>query len=480
MEVRSQALVIDSDPQQRKLVKEVLQDDGWVISQAETIEQALELTTRRWAVIFCDILSGRTNGFQILQRFKEESPTTRVVLFAAQASALDALDATASGAYDYLLKPIGREELRAISSAIQEQLRTTTDRRLIDRRETDRRKSPAFSSDLTVIGRSQVFIEVMKTIGRVARTDLSVILSGESGTGKGLLALALHHRSKRRDMPFVAVNCGAIPAELIETELFGHVRGSFTGAERDRCGLWEEAEGGTIFLDEIAETSPAFQVKLLRAIQEGEIRRVGSNTTQKVNVRVIAASNRNLEEEVKQERFRADLFYRLNAVGILLPPLRERKEDILPLARSFAERIYSLNLPVRLSAAAIQKLEHYPWPGNIRELENAIVRAAALCDGIIRLQHLPEQIRSCDVRQDETQPHLEDQEEACGTEQGRWLRLAELEARYVVRVLERTGGNKRAAAQLLGIDRKRLDRMIRRYEIDTTNLREFSHQPLGT
>jgi two-component system response regulator HydG len=204
-----------------------------------------------------------------------------------------------------------------------------------------------------------------------------------------VVASALHRRSHRSGKPFVAVNCGAIPAELIESELFGHLKGSFTGADRDRPGLWEEANGGTVFLDEITETTPAFQVKLLRALQEGEIRRVGSNQTTRVDVRVIAASNRDVEEEIAAGRFRKDLFYRLNAVSIVLPPLRDRLEDILPLAWSFAARVHSLNPVVRFSAEALAVLEEYSWPGNIRELENAIVRAAAMCEETIRVKVLP-------------------------------------------------------------------------------------------
>jgi DNA-binding NtrC family response regulator len=287
-------------------------------------------------------------------------------------------------------------------------------------------------------------------------------LTGESGTGKEVVASALHQRSQRSQKSFVAVNCGAIPSELIESELFGHVRGSFTGADRDRCGLWEEADGGTVFLDEITETTPAFQVKLLRALQEGEIRRVGSNQTQKLDVRVIAASNRDVEGEVKAGRFRQDLFYRLNAVSIVLPPLRERREDILPLTKYFAERVYSLNSSVSFSPEALALLETYPWPGNIRELENAVVRAAAMCDGTIREQDLPERVR--DYRE-----VVSNGDKVTEVMQGdlpdEWVPLAEIEGRYVARVLQHTRGNKQAAARLLSVDRKTLDRMIKRHKI---------------
>jgi DNA-binding NtrC family response regulator len=304
----------------------------------------------------------------------------------------------------------------------------------------------------------------MKQVGRVAATNLPVLLTGESGTGKEVVASLLHSRSARGDGPFVAVNCGAISAELIESELFGHIKGSFTGAERDRRGLWEEADKGTVFLDEITETTPAFQVKLLRALQQGEIRRVGSNHTQRVDVRIIAASNRNVEEEVEAGRFRKDLFYRLNAVSIVLPPLRERTEDILLLAKSFAERVYALSPEVKFSLEALELLEQYPWPGNIRELENAVVRATAICDGIIHVKDLPERVQQyCRSRAQALSPPGLGEATPLVVED--LSSLAVIEGRYVEKVLTYTGGNKQAAARILDVDRKTLDRMIKRHKI---------------
>lgn len=452
------ALVIDDDAQVRGFVSRVLQDEGWQVSEADSAETAFEmLRDQKWSAVFCDVLLGGADGFSVLKRFKEELPQTKVVLMTGHGSAAGALDATAFGAYDYLLKPFGVEALQSLSGALAQRLAKTPHHRLVWRK-----RAGSYESDIDLVGRSGVFIEVMKQVGRVAGTSLPVLLTGESGTGKEVVASALHQRSKRAQKSFVAVNCGAIPSELIESELFGHVRGSFTGAERDRRGLWEEADGGTVFLDEITETTPAFQVKLLRALQEGEIRRVGSNQTQKLDVRVIAASNRDVEVEVKAGRFRQDLFYRLNAVSIVLPPLRERREDILPLTKFFAERVYSLNSSVAFSPEALGLLEIYPWPGNIRELENAVVRAAAMCDGTIRGQDLPERVRNYreaindgDTPTDVLQSDPEEQ----------WVPLAEIEGRYVARVLEHTRGNKQAAARLLTVDRKTLDRMIKRHKI---------------
>jgi DNA-binding NtrC family response regulator len=453
-----QALVIDDDPQVRKFVSTVLQEKGWHVSEADSAETAFEmLRDRKWSAVFCDVLMGGANGFSVLKRFKDELPQTRVVLMTGHGSAAGALDATAFGAYDYLLKPFTVEALQSLSAALAERLARVPHHRLLARK-----RAGSYESDIDLVGRSGVFIEVMKQVGRVAGTDLPVLLTGESGTGKELVASALHQRSKRSHKSFVAVNCGAIPSELIESELFGHTRGSFTGADRDRRGLWEEADGGTIFLDEITETTPAFQVKLLRALQEGEIRRVGSNQTQKLDVRVIAASNRDVEGEVKAGRFRQDLFYRLNAVSIVLPPLRERREDILPLTKYFAERVYSLNSSVVFSPEALALLEIYSWPGNIRELENAVVRAAAMCDGTIRAQDLPERVlnyrEAINDAQLATDVVQSEQEEAI-------VPLAEIEGRYVARVLQHTRGNKQAAARLLSVDRKTLDRMIKRHKI---------------
>jgi len=462
MEKHFQALVIDDERQVREFVSAVLQGEDWAVTQSGSAEDAFtRLGEAKWSVVFCDVILGGADGFAVLRRFKQELPETKVVLMTGHGSAAGALDATAFGAYDYLLKPFGPDELQSLSRALREQL-TNRPQRLSLRSQRD--------SDIDLIGRSHAFIEVMKQVGRVAATNLPVLLTGESGTGKELVAAALHQRSGRADKTFVAVNCGAIPAELIESELFGHMKGSFTGADRDRRGLWEEADGGTVFLDEITETALSFQVKLLRVLQERELRRVGSNQTRRVDVRVIAASNRDVEAEVRAGRFRNDLFYRLNAVSIALPPLRERREDIPPLAQAFADRVYSLNPAVRFSPEAVTLLERYPWPGNIRELENAVVRAAAMCDGIIRVQDLPERIREY-----RSEPRPTDVEAVAEASEPDWPQLSEIEGRYVARVLQYTGGNKQAASRVLGVDRKTLDRMIKRHHIDFHRRGDLDH-----
>lgn len=467
------ALVVDDNDVIRTNVAEVLRDDGWDVSEVFSAEQAFEMLDReRWSLVFCDVrLSDKNNeeGYAVLRRFTQEQPEAQIVLMTGHGSAVGALDAVSSGAYDYLMKPFDVADVRRISQSV---------RRGIEKRKQPGTTGelptlPVYTSDIDLVGISPAFVEVMKMVGRVASTSLPVLITGESGTGKEIVACAIHRRSPRAAKPFVAVNCGAIPADLIESELFGHVRGSFTGATVDRRGLWQEADGGTVFLDEITETSPAFQVKLLRALQEGEIRRVGSNHTQRVDVRVIAATNRDADLEMREGRFRQDLLYRLNAVALHLPPLRQRREDIMPLSRYFAGRSDEPGgQPISFSRDAVRLLETYDWPGNIRELENAIVRAAALCDQVIRPEDLPERVRhfsspSKEVG-DSERAHIEGAEQPPEKQaaEEELLSLAEVEGRHIFRVLARTGGNKQAAARVLGIDRTTLQRKIERYNLD--------------
>jgi two-component system response regulator HydG len=465
------ALVVDDNDLIRSNVSEVLRDDGWEVSEAMSAEQAFEMLHQgRWSLVFCDVrLSDKSSeeGYAVLRRFTEEQPAAQIVLMTGHGSAVGALDAVSSGAYDYLMKPFDVEDVLKISRAV---------RRGIEKRVSPGTTGeltppiPVYTSDIALVGVSSAFVEVMKMVGRVTATNLPVLITGESGTGKEIVARAIHLRSPRSAKPFVAVNCGAIPSELIESELFGHVRGAFTGAERDRKGLWEEADGGTVFLDEITETSPGFQVKLLRALQEGEIRRVGSNQTRRVDVRVIAATNRDAHQEMREGRFRQDLLYRLNAVTLHLPPLRERSEDILPLARYFAERaaLSQSTQCISFSRDAVRLLENYDWPGNIRELENAVVRAVALCDQAVQPEDLPERVRDfAHARAEEATDQITQARPAAWPEAVEdALSLAEVEARHILRVLAHTGGNKQAAARVLGIDRTTLQRKLERYNLD--------------
>jgi two-component system response regulator HydG len=485
------ALVIDDNELVRSNVAEVLRGEDWEVSEAESAERAFEmLGDGGWELVFCDVKlsdSVEAEGYAVLRRFVEEQPEAQIVLMTGHGSAAGALDAVSSGAYDYLMKPFENGEVLRIAQDV---------RRSIEKRERpgttgELPPEPVYTSDIDLVGASAAFVEAMKMVGRVAATSLPVLITGESGTGKELVARAIHHRSTRAAGKFVAVNCGAIPSELIESELFGHVRGAFTGAERDRLGLLQEADGGTILLDEITETTPAFQVKLLRALQEGDIRRVGSNQTIRVDARVIAATNRDVEHEMREGRFRQDLFYRLNAVTLHLPPLRERREDIMPLARHFAERAAAAGGPVSFARDAVRALVSYDWPGNIRELENAIIRAVALCERLVRPEDLPERVRAAaaqaQMHATELQPHATEAQmhatetqttaaQADGssrpTDDEIPVSLSELEGRHIARVLAHTGGNKQAAARVLGIDRTTLQRMIKRHGLDTNGARE--------
>lgn len=419
------ALVIDDEQSVRAFVAEVLSADGWNVSQSASMEDALEQFHEAPSVVFCDVKLAGANGYNVLRTFKENSPDMKVVLVSNHGGGV--LDARAFGAYDYLVKPF-RTELQLLSQMLREQL----DRA---QRNSSSRRTAAYYSDLELAGRSHAFLEVMKHVARVSDTNLPVLLTGESGTGKELVAIAIHRRSARAERPFIVVKCETLPEAM-------------------NVSPWEKADGGTVFFDEITEMSSSFQAKLVEGLQS-------------VELRVIAATDRDLEREVAAGRFRTDLFYRLNPVSIALPPLRERREDIPPLAHSFADRLYSLSPAVKFSPEAFELLVRYNWPGNIRELENAVVRAVGLSDGTVRVKDLPPRLRQLSGRLSEAgsngvsdQPEVED-----------WVPLSEIEGRYVAKVLEHTRGNKQAAARVLGVDRKTLDRMIKRHHIETRSLR---------
>lgn len=451
------ALVIDDEPQVRGLIAEILATDGWVVTQVGSADDALNLLDQNWVLIICDVMLGEKDGYSVLRSFVELQSEARFVLMTGYGSAAGALDATAIGAYDYLVKPVEIDDILKISKTVREQHLSR-----IRERKTDSNSDLEYISDIPLIGKSPKFVQCLKTVGRVAGTNLPVLITGESGTGKEVVAQAIHRRSNRSENEFVAVNCSAIPVELIESELFGHSKGSFTGADRERIGLWEQANGGTIFLDEITETSLQFQVKLLRVLQQGEIRRVGSNRVLKVNVRVIAATNRGIEDEVKEGRFRQDLMYRLNSVTIKLPPLRDRIEDIPLLAEHFAKIARPDSAPAKFSHETLNLLKNYSWAGNIRELENAVLHAVSMTDEIIYPEHLPTAVRNFNQVLKKSNLDTDLPVET----QDQWLTLAENETRYVEQVLAFTGGNKQAAARILNIDRKTLNRIIQRGKTD--------------
>ena len=453
------ALVVDDEKSVRGFICEVLRSEDWLIYEADSAETAFAAISEvEFDLVFSDVMLGGTDGYHVLRRLRDEQPNARCVLMTGHGSAAGALDATAIGAFDYLLKPFSVAEILRVSSMVREQIELRSRQAHTNHGETG---DDGYRSDIPLIGNSPSFVECLKMVGRVAPTGLPVLITGESGTGKEIVANAVHRRSDRAAGPFVTVNCGAIPETLIESELFGHAKGSFTGASSERVGLWEEANGGTIFLDEITETQPLFQVKLLRALQENEIRRVGANRTLRVDARVICATNRDIEKEVDAGRFRQDLMYRLNAVTIELPPLRQRAEDIPLLADHFARR--SGRERARFSREAVDVLTRYSWPGNVRELENAVLHAVSMADDVIYPEHLPDRVRvgrpggTSAAASAPADPLAAFTRGTAG-----FSTLAEMEARYVTRVLESTNGNKQAAAKILDIDRKTLSRIVAR------------------
>jgi two-component system, NtrC family, response regulator HydG len=370
----ARVLVVDDQRNMRATTALLLRDAGYAVAEAEDGAAAVaRVAAEPFDVVLTDVRMGTVDGMEVLRATLEAAPTTQVIVMTAYGTIEAAVEAIRRGAYDYIAKPFQEDELLLrVGKAVEK-------RRLLGEVSLLRRDFQARYGLDHIVGRSAVLRELLDRILRVAVTDATVLVTGESGTGKELVARALHAASRRSDKPFVPVNCAAITETLLESELFGHARGAFTGATRARRGLFEEASGGTLFIDEIGETAPGSQAKLLRAIQEGEIRRVGESLPVKVDVRVIAATNQNLKLAVAEKRFREDLYYRLNVVPLRVPPLRERREDVPILTQHFLER-YAERTGERktLSAEAIQKLMEYPWPGNVRELENMIEQAAAL------------------------------------------------------------------------------------------------------
>ena len=438
-------LVVDDEEGVRELVKAAMMEQGYQVWVAASGRHALDLGGEfDFDLVFCDVVMDGLSGFEVLKGFRGTLRSeAEIVLMTGQASVEAAIEAVQRGANDYICKPFSIGVLQAIASAV-EQRRYPSKLVAIETSRTPQQE---------ILGSSPAMIDVVKTAARVAATDLPVMIRGESGTGKELIARLIHRRSPRAERPFVAVNCGALPDTLLESELFGHTRGAFTGAENARRGLFEEADGGTLLLDEMTETSPAFQVKLLRVLQEGEFRPLGTNTKKRVNVRVLSATNRDPQAMVDQGLFRQDLLYRLQGVSIMLPPLRDRREDVRPMALAFLAQYGAAVRRLSITKDALLALERYGWPGNIRELKHLMQRLAALSSGIIRIEDLPPEFvstpRVASVMNDIIP-------------EGEMPTLDQLESSYLLRVLSAVGGNKSRAAQVMGVDRKTLYRMIDR------------------
>ena len=451
-------LVVDDDRESCELLREIFADQGWSTETTQTPARARELAEgERFDLVVSDVnLEAEESGLDLLRRLRETCPVILVTGFGTLASAVEA---SREGAWDFVSKPFKVEEVVATA---RRALQSAGDMEAEGRGANVPESLTVSYEEAGLMGRAPAMIELYKEIARVAPSRSTVLIVGESGTGKELVARAVHRHSPRASRPFVAVNCGALTETLLEAELFGHVRGAFTGAVLDRKGLWEEAEEGTLFLDEIGETSPAMQVKLLRALQEGEVRRVGASRTVRVNARVVAATNRDLEKEVKSGAFREDLFYRLSVITLEVPRLRERRSDIPLLAERFLRKAAEdTGRRLRFSEDAIGLLVAYDWPGNVRELENAVEYAALRARGAeVMAEDLPARLQTGEMR-----ARAADARSPLSAMYADLPPLDELERRYLLHVLEAAGGNRTRAAEILHIDRRTLYRMAERFGI---------------
>lgn len=450
-------LVVDDDDSGREALSTLLRLSGYDVTSAATGQGALDLIDcQQYQVIVSDLFLPDKNGFDILQSVRKVSPSSEVIVVTGHASAQSAVRAMKEGAFDYITKPIDFDELKIVV------LKALEKQKLMSENKYLRRQLQGRFEFNNIIGSSPAMNLVFERMSRIVKTDSAVLVSGESGTGKELVARALHYNGIRRERPFVAVNCSAIPEALLESELFGHVRGAFTGAIKDKPGKFEAANHGTIFLDEIGTLPLHLQAKLLRVLQEHEVERVGSNKTVKLHVRVISATNADLENMVKRGAFREDLYYRLNVIPLHLPPLRERQQDIMHLTAFFMEKQCRLmgRAPCSISKQAFEALERYSWPGNVRELENMIERMIVLTDAaIITLDDVPAAIVGeksggdvCCVKMPSGGVDLV-------------ATIARIEHSLIYEALESAGGVKARAAALLGINRTTLVEKIKRLKI---------------
>ena len=444
-------LVIDDEFGLRHALSRILGAEGHEVTVAEDGASALaSINGGSPDLVLCDVRMPGMNGLEFLERYRAAKGGGLVIMMSAYEDDEGVIEAMRRGAYDFIGKPFRADQLvLTIRKAVERE-------RLRQRVEELQQEVSALRAPSGIVGRGTAMQQVLAVAAKVARHPSTVLVTGESGTGKELIARFVHSNSPRSDGPLVAVNCGAIPENLLESELFGHAKGAFTGAATDKRGLFEEADGGTLFLDEIGELPATLQVKLLRALQEGEIRRVGDNTDLAVDVRLVAATGRDLEAEVAANRFRADLYYRINVVRLHLPPLRERREDIPELVRHFIQ-LYAGRLALSvtgISPAAMRLLMDYAWPGNVRELENVIERALVLAEGS---QIEPEQLPAA-VKSPGAEAPLRDELDLSIKRQ-----TAALERELIRSALERTGGNRTRAAKLLELSHRALLYKIREY-----------------
>jgi DNA-binding NtrC family response regulator len=452
MSQKPSVLVVDDESGILDTLRILLRNEGFEVTTAQGGKAGLEqIRTGVHDLILSDVRMPQVTGLDILNAAREQDPMTPVILMTAQASLQSAIQAVNSGAFYYIQKPFSNDELVTILRRACEFRQVRVENKQL-KQEIRRRDKTAVARP---IGKSKRFLEVLKLAEHVAPTESTVLIQGESGTGKEVIARYIHNLSNRADGPFLSINCGALPENLLESELFGHVKGSFTGAVRDKQGLFAAARGGSFFLDEVGEMPPSLQVKLLRVLQEREAIPVGATEAIPVDVRIIAATNRDLEEEIRRGNFRSDLFYRLNVIALNLPTLRERRDDLLLLLEAFLQTMAQEagTEPKALASEALDAVMVYEWPGNVRELENALEHAVVLSRGnLIEAGALPERIT-----RRRKEPLVAERSYRNPT-------LEVIERAYIMWVLQAEGGNKTRAAEVLGIDPSTLYRKLSRYE----------------
>jgi DNA-binding NtrC family response regulator len=462
-------LLIDDDPGIRKLLPKELQRHSLDVEVAASGEEGLAALDRQGAdVVVCDVRMSGMDGLEVLKRIKERDPdTSEVIMLTGHGTIDQAIEAVRAGAYHYLTKPVKVAELAAVIRNAAERATLRRENVLLKREVASRRPS---SKEVNVLGESPAWKQAWKLVHKAGPTESTVLILGRSGTGKEMAARQIHTLSQRARRPFVAVNCASVAASLLESELFGHEAGAFTSAQKRRRGLFELAHGGTLFLDEIGETSPDFQAKLLRVIETGEYRRVGGDVTLSADVRLIAATNRQLKQEIEAGRFREDLYYRLNVVTIDLPELKERPGDVTLLARHFLEEVAPGRL--RLTDEALEVLSRYPWPGNVRELRNTIERMSILAErDALTPDDIPADVRAgADAHSTEDGEPLPPGETPEPGKGDAPASLADIERRHIEHVLAFTGGNKARSARILGITAATLYNKLKLYKAQDEGL----------
>jgi len=446
-------LLVDDEKSVRSTLAVLLQKTGYRVEESSAGGDAIEkMSNRFYDLVITDLKMEPIDGIEVLKKTKEINPSTEVVVMTAYSTVESGVEAIKLGAYDYIQKPFEKDEFLIIVEKALERKNLLNE---VEQLQNELKEKYRFEN---IVGNSKEMFDVLTLVSKVSKTDSTILVSGESGTGKELIAKAIHLNSRRKHRSFVTINCGAIPENLQESELFGHVRGAFTGAIRDKRGLFQEADGGTLFLDEVGETSQATQVKLLRFLQDGEIRRVGDNEPFYVDVRLITATNKDLPKLTEEGKFREDLFYRLNVIPIHIPPIRKRKDDIPLLVNHFLKKYAEKEKKnvVSISPEAMKILTGYHWPGNVRELENVLERAVILTNkNTILPEDFPVLVRESLKRTQEVE--VLDMEEKT---------LEEVEKHYILKMLEKVNWNQKQASEILGISTTTLWRKLKSYGIE--------------